>query len=350
MNATRPLVLIVDDNATNIDLLVNTLKPDYRLGIAKNGGSAIAYAAKHKPDLILLDIMMPEMDGFETCERLKGDPETAAIPVIFITAMSETVNKTRGFELGAVDYITKPFHAAEVKARVHTHLSLAEMQRKLASHNLFLEQKVEQKTTEIRDILNASIHAMALMVEIRDPYTAGHQQRVAQLACAIAEKMGLAAEAIEGLRYAGILHDVGKIRIPVSILSRSGELLDAEYEMLKIHPLVSYDILKDIPFPWPVAQTVLQHHERIDGSGYPQGLSGDQIIPEAKILAVADVTEANSSFRPYRPAHGIDAALERLAQQKGVSYDADVVSACLALFAEEAFVFDVKGENEAPMV
>jgi putative two-component system response regulator len=339
MNASPPLVLIVDDNATNIDLLVNTLKDENRLGIAKNGANAIAYALKHKPDLILLDIMMPEMDGFEVCQRLKDDPQTAAIPVIFITAMSETVDKTHGFELGAVDYITKPFHAAEVKARVRTHLSLEAMRQELTSHNVLLEQKVEHKTAEIRDILDASIHAMALMVEIRDPYTAGHQQRVAQLACAIAEKMGLAANTIEGLRYAGILHDVGKIRIPVSILSRSGKLLDAEYEMLKIHPLVSYEILKDIPFPWPVAQMVLQHHERIDGSGYPHGLRGDQILPEARILAVADVIEANSSFRPYRPAHGIGAALERLAEQKGIRYDADAVSACLALFADETFSF-----------
>jgi putative two-component system response regulator len=350
MNASRPLVLIVDDNATNIDLLVNTLKGENRLGIAKNGPNAIAYVAKHKPDLILLDIMMPEMDGYEVCARLKSDPETAVIPVIFITAMSETVNKTRGFELGAVDYITKPFHAAEVKARVRTHLSLEEMRRQLTSHNLLLEHKVEQKTAEIREILNASISAMALMVEIRDPYTAGHQQRVAQLACAIAEKMGLAASTIEGLRIAGILHDVGKIRIPVSILSRSGKLLDAEYEMLKIHPQVSYEILKNVPFPWPVAQIVRQHHERIDGSGYPLGLSGDEILPEAKILAVADVTEANSSFRPYRPAHGIQAALERLAQQKGISYDADVVSACLALFREENFAFNYTGENGDPLV
>ncbi|XPS83461.1 response regulator receiver modulated metal dependent phosphohydrolase [Desulfosarcina variabilis str. Montpellier] len=340
MNELRPLVLIVDDNATNIDLLVNTLKAENRLGIAKNGPNAIAYADKHKPDLILLDIMMPEMDGFEVCERLKDNPETADIPIIFITAMSETVNKTRGFELGAVDYITKPFHAAEVKARVRTHLSLAQMQRQLSSHNILLEQQVEQKTAEIRNILNASIQAMALMVEIRDPYTAGHQQRVAQLACAIAEKLGVAADAIQGLRFAGILHDVGKIRIPVSILSRSGKLLDAEYEMLKIHPLVSYEILKDIPFPWPVAQMALQHHERLDGSGYPHGLSGDQILPEAKILAVADVTEANSSFRPYRPAHGIEAALDRLNQQKGIRYDADAVAACLELFAKKEFTFD----------
>ena len=350
MNASRPLVLIVDDNATNLDLLVNTLKTEYRLGIAKNGPNALEYAVKHKPGLVLLDIMMPEMDGYEVCTRLKTNPETASIPIIFLTAMSETVSKTRGFELGAVDYITKPFHAAEVKARIRTHLSLEEMRLQLESQNVLLENQVAQKTAEIRETLNASIRSMALMVEIRDPYTAGHQQRVAQLACAIAEKMGLDPKTIEGIRIAGILHDVGKIRIPVSILSRAGRLLDAEFEMIKIHPQVSFDILKSIPFPWPVAQIVLQHHERLDGSGYPQGLSGDEILLEARILAVADITEAQSSFRPYRPARGIEAALTKIAQQKGKQYDADAVSACQDLFTREGFTFDSSNENVDPLL
>lgn len=343
MNASRPLVLIVDDNATNIDLLVNTLQTEYRLGVAKNGAKALEYVKKQKPDLVLLDIMMPGMDGFEVCAQLKADPESVTIPIIFITAVTETINKTRGFELGAVDYITKPFHAAEVKSRIRTHLSLEEMRRNLKFQNIFLEEQVARKTAEIRQILNASIRSMAHMLEIRDPYTAGHQQRVAELACAIAEKLGLAPATIDGIRIAGILHDLGKIRIPLSILSRSGKLLDAEYEMLKIHPQVSYDILKDIPFPWPVAQIVLQHHERLDGSGYPQGLKGDDIVKEARILAVADVTEANSSFRPYRPAHGINAALQKLSEQKGRRYDADAVEACLKLFDTDGFTFDTSG-------
>ena len=345
MNPSRPIVLIVDDNATNIDLLVNTLKADYRLGIAKSGPNALDYTQKHKPDLILLDIMMPEMNGYEVCTRLKADPQTASIPIIFITAMTETVSKTKGFALGAVDYITKPFHAAEVKARVHTHLSLEEMRQQLESQNQILAHQVDQKTADIRNMLNASIRSMARMVEIRDPYTAGHQQRVARLACAIAEKVNLAPSAIEGIRMAGILHDVGKIRIPVSILSRAGGLLDAELAMIRIHPVVSFEILKEIPFPWPVAQMVYQHHERLDGSGYPRGIAGDEIIPEAKILAVADVTEAESSFRPYRPARGIEAALAEIAEHKGILYDADAVAACQHLFLRDGFTFDHGNEK-----
>jgi len=340
MNPNRPLVLIVDDNATNIDLLVSTLKESYRLGIAKHGQGALEYAEKYHPSLILLDILMPEMDGYEVCRRLKANPETQSIPVIFITAMQDTLNKTKGFELGAVDYITKPFHATEVKARVQTHITLEEMKAQLRSQNVLLEQKVEHKTAELQEMLNGSISSMAQMVEIRDPYTAGHQQRVAQLACAIAAKMGLSAHVIEGIRIAGLLHDVGKIRIPVSILSRAGQLLDAEHDVIKIHPQIGFEILKNIPFPWPVAHIVFQHHERLDGSGYPLGLRGSDILMEAKILAVADVTEAKSSFRPYRPALGIESALDEIRQHRGNLYDLDVVDACLDLFTKGNFTFD----------
>ncbi|MDL2330237.1 response regulator [Desulfosarcina sp. OttesenSCG-928-A07] len=340
MNPPRPLVLIVDDNTTNIDLLVSTLKSDYRLGIAKNGEKALEYVKKQRPDIVLLDIMMPGMDGYEVCQSLKADPETTAIPIIFITAMNEVTNKTRGFELGAVDYITKPFQAAEVKARIRMHLSIEEMRLELASQNERLEALVSKKTREIQTVFDASICSMATMVEVRDPYTAGHQLRVSQLACAIAEKLELDPDTIEGIRIAGLLHDVGKIRVPVSILSRAGKLLDAEYEMLKIHPQVGFDILTTIPFPWPVAEIVFQHHERLDGTGYPRGLSENQILLETKILTVADVTEAYSSFRPYRPARGIDMAISELVQHRGTHYDPKVVDVCLELFKTGQFIFD----------
>ena len=350
MDGHRPLVLVVDDNATNIDLLVNTLKEEYRLGIAKRGANALEYAEKYRPNLILLDIMMPEMDGYEVCARLKKNPETKSIPVIFITAKSETIDKTKAFEMGAVDYITKPFHTAEVKARVQTHIAMEVMKSQLLSQNALLEQMVEKKTVEIQEMLHGSICSMAMMAEIRDPYTAGHQQRVAQLACAIAEKMGFSAWIIEGIRIAGILHDVGKIRIPVSILNRMGQLLDAELEVIKIHPQISFEILKNIPFPWPCAQMVFQHHERLDGSGYPLGLRGDEMLVESKILAVADVTEATSSFRPYRPAKGLDAALAELRERRGISLDAEAVDACLELFESGAFVFDYDLQKPSPIL
>ncbi len=350
MNDHRSLILIVDDNATNIDLLVNTLKEEYRLGIAKKGMTALEYAAKYHPHLILLDIMMPEMDGYEVCARLKKNPDTRSIPVIFITAKSETADKTKAFEMGAVDYITKPFHTSEVKARVHTHIALGEMKSQLVSQNAQLEQMVEKKTIELQEMLHGSIYSMALMAEIRDPYTAGHQQRVAQLACAIAAKMGLSANVIEGIRIAGILHDVGKIRIPVSILNRMGQLLDAEHEIIKSHPQISFEILKNIPFPWPCAQMVFQHHERLDGSGYPLGIRGDAMLLESKILAVADVTEATSSFRPYRPAQGLEAAFAELKKHRGTALDAKAVDVCLELFDSGAFTFDYDLHRPSPFL
>ncbi|MFV0439072.1 MAG: HD domain-containing phosphohydrolase [Desulfopila sp.] len=345
-----PLVLIVDDNATNIDLLVNTLKDEYRLGIAKRGDTSLDYAAKYQPDLILLDIMMPEMDGYEVCSRLKSDPATSAIPLIFITARSDTVDKTRAFALGAVDYITKPFHAAEVRARVRTHIALKEKKSELMDYNAELELKVQQQTVELKEMLDAAIHSMALMAEIRDPYTAGHQQRVASLARAIAQKMGLSSTVIKGIHIASILHDVGKTRIPVSILNRTGTLLTAEIEVIKIHPQIGFELLKNIPFPWPCAQMVFQHHERLDGSGYPLGIKGKDILLESRILAVADVTEATSSFRPYRPARGIEAALTELKKYREICYDPDVVDSCVELLESGDFTFSASENDTAPFL
>jgi putative two-component system response regulator len=339
MSDLSSLVLIVDDNSTNIDLLVNTLKDDYRLGVAKNGKKALEFVLKHRPDIILLDIMMPEMNGFEVCMQLKADPPSKDIPIIFITALDDAARKLKGFELGAVDYITKPFLAQEVRARVKTHLALKAAQDSLESRNISLEQMVREKTAQLEAMLGATISVITLMAEIRDPYTAGHQQQVARLAVAIAESLGLSKDGIRTVELAGILHDIGKIRIPTSIMSRPGVLLETERELMKIHPQVGYDLLKMIPFPSPVPEIVYQHHERIDGSGYPRGLKGDQILLEAKILAVADVTEAQSSFRPYRPALGIDFALEDLQKNRGKLFDPKVVDTCVALFREGRFSF-----------
>ncbi len=332
MNEHKSLVLIVDDNKINIDLLVKTLNDQYRIGIAKNGKKAIAYAEKFFPDLILLDIQMPEMDGYEVCSYLKSNPQTKDIPVIFITAMADVESKTRGLEIGAVDYVTKPFHASEVTARVKTHLAMNNMREALNAQNFVLEQKVKEKTAFIQEMLGATVQAMALTVESRDPYTAGHMERVAKFACDIAKKMGFKPKDIEAIRFAGLLHDIGKIRIPVAILNRPKKLLNVEFEILKIHPQIGYDILKDIKSPWPFAEIAYQHHERADGSGYPLGLKGDDILPEARILAVADVIEAMSSHRPYRPALGIDAALENIEKNKGNHFDPEVADAAISVF------------------
>jgi putative two-component system response regulator len=249
--------------------------------------------------------------------------------------MNEPEQIARGFKVGAVDYITKPFHAAEVLARVRTHLSIMEMREALNAQNLLLEERVKEKTAALEEMLNATIRTMAMAVEIRDPYTAGHQIRVAALACAIGRKMGLSGHRIDTIHYAGLLHDLGKIRIPAAIINRPGKLLQVERDVINIHPQVGYDLLKNIPFPWPIAEIVYQHHEKLDGSGYPRGLSGDEILMEARILGVADLVEAESSHRPYRPTMGIDSALEEIYKHRGTRYDAAAVDACLSLFRED---------------
>ena len=199
------------------------------------------------------------------------------------------------------------------------------------------ERETRETLKKLRKAMGGIIQAMALTVETRDPYTAGHQRRVSDLARAIAQEMGLPQDQVDGLRMAGIVHDLGKIGIPAEILSKPTQLNDLEIKLLKIHPQLSYDILKDIDFPWPLAQIVFQHHERINGSGYPLGLSGENIYLEARILAVADVVEAIASHRPYRAALGIDKALEEISFNKGVLYDPEVVEACLTLFNEKGY-------------
>lgn len=339
MEKERDLVLIVDDNPTNIDLLINTLKNEYRLGVSINGPRTLDYVSRQKPDIILLDIMMPGMNGFEVCSLLKADPETNDIPIIFITAVDDVSRKIKGFELGAVDYITKPFLAEEVRERVRTHLALKSMREQLEDRNINLESMVKEKTIELEKMLEATISTITRMAEIRDPYTSGHQQRVAELACAIANHMGLPKDKVQAVELAGILHDIGKIRVPTSVMNRPGRLHNAELELLKIHPEVGYDLLKKIPFKLPVADIVYQHHERLDGSGYPSHLKGDQILLESRILAVADVTEAQSSYRPYRPALGIETALNEISKNSGKLYDPTVVEVCLTLFREKLFNF-----------
>jgi putative two-component system response regulator len=348
MEKERDLVLIVDDNPTNIDLLVATLTNDYRLGVSINGPRTLEYVSKQKPDIILLDIMMPGMNGFEVCSRLKADPETVDIPIIFITAVDDVSRKIKGFELGAVDYITKPFLAEEVRERVRTHLALKSMHEQLTDRNVNLELMVREKTIELEKMLEATISTITLMAEIRDPYTSGHQQRVADLACAIAKHMGFSKDNLRAVELAGILHDIGKIRVPTSVMNRPGRLLEIERELLKIHPEVGYNLLKRIPFKLPVAEIVYQHHERMDGSGYPRGLKDDQILLEARILAVADVTEAQSSYRPYRPALGIDVALAEISKNSGMLYDTKVVEVCLSLFKENLFNFGKDSRLQDP--
>ncbi len=229
-----------------------------------------------------------------------------------------------------------------------TNMPMSEGHRNASGHVLVFrdistrvrtEKELKESWEKLHQALEGTIQAMALTIEIRDPYTAGHQRRVSKLSCAIAQQLNMPEIQIEGLRVAGVIHDIGKIYVPAEILSKPGEITAIEYGIIKTHPQVGFDILKTIRFPWPVAQIVLQHHERLDGSGYPLGLVGDQILKESRILTVADIVEAMSSHRPYRPARGIEEALEEITKNKGSYYDREVVDICVRLFRENLFQF-----------
>ena len=331
-------ILAVDDTPASLKLLTELLQAEgYDVRSAIQGELALQAAQIDPPELVLLDIRMPDLDGFEVCRRLKASPVTAHIPVIFVSALTETEDKVRGFALGAVDFVTKPYQREELLARVRTHLEVV----RLRHH---LEDQVEQRTHKLREsreqlqkTLTDVITVLGATVEVRDPYTAGHQRRVAHLAVAIATELQMSPAQIEGLYLASVVHDFGKLRVPAEILNKPGRLNPIEYGLVREHVGIGRDILQTIDFPWPIAETVGQHHERLDGSGYPLGLKGEAICPEARVLAVADVVEAMVSHRPYRPSLGLDAALADITAARGTRYDAQVVDACVRLFREQGY-------------
>lgn len=338
-------IVIVDDNADNLHVLGGMLQQaGFKVRPALSGEMALPAIRTIPPDLILLDIRMPGMDGYEVCARLKADAHSRDIPIIFISALQETEDKLAAFRAGGVDYISKPFQIEEVLARVRAHVQLQRMRRDLEGLVAERTRELQAAVDSLREsrrlygrVMEQTIQAMALTIEKRDPYTAGHQQRVSLLATAIAGEMGLPADRVEGLRLGAAIHDIGKIHLPAEVLSRPGRLSEIEFALIKTHAEVGHDIVAEVDFPWPVAEMILQHHERLDGSGYPRGLRGDAIIVEAQILAVADVVEAMASHRPYRAAQGIDQALAEIRRGAGTIYSPEIVAACLRLFLERGF-------------
>ncbi len=336
--ANRGDILAVDDTPASLRLLTDLLTAEgYKVRSAINGELALRAAIAQPPELILLDVNMPDPDGFEVCRRLKREPQLRAIPVIFVSAMSETTDKLLGFDIGAVDYVTKPFQSEELLARVRTHLELNRLRHQLETLVVERTRSLSESELRLRRHLLDTVSAVAAMVEMRDPYTAGHQRNVARIAVAIAHELQLEPAQIEGLELACTVHDVGKIKVPAEILSRPGKLTEPEFGLIKQHPSAGYEVLKGIDFPWPIAQAVLQHHERLDGSGYPSGLQGSAILLEARIIAVADVIEAMASHRPYRPGLGIAKALAEIEAKRGVQFDAAVVDAALRIFQQQGF-------------
>ena len=522
-------ILIVEDSLIQSAQLKDLLQEHgYWVTVATNGEEGLAAVRERKPDLIISDVIMPGMDGYEMCQAIKHNGELRDIPIILLTVPSDTKDIIRALQAGVDYYLTKPYYENHLLSQVESALArpvrqkskgaeeelevifggerhvltsdrqqmlklllstydnavqqnrkLIQTQRELQKLNEKLQQEIierkqaEEESRRLKDFnegivqnmaegiavedaegriifvnpaaadllgyspeellgqhwtvivppdqhpsvqaayerhvhgetdryelqlvrqdgtsvpvlvsgsprieegrfagtltvftditehkrveeelqrslerlertFNETVQALALAIRTRNPYMAGHQRRVTQLATAIAEEMGLPEEQVEGIRVAGLIHDIGKISVPVEILSNPEGITELEYGIIKAHPQIGYDILKAVEFPWPVAEIVLQHHERLDGSGYPQGLSGDEIMLEARILAVADVVDAMSSHQPYRAARGLDEALEEISQNRGVLYDPGAVGACLKLFKQKGFRLEQEMTN-----
>ena len=522
-------ILIVEDSLIQSAQLKDLLQEHgYWVTVATNGQEGLAAVRERKPDLIISDVIMPGMDGYEMCQAIKHNGELRDIPIILLTVPSDTKDIIRALQAGVDYYLTKPYYENHLLSQVESALArpvrqkskgaeeelevifggerhvltsdrqqmlnlllstyddavqqnrkLIQTQRELQKLNEKLQQEIierkqaEEESRRLKDFnegivqnmaegiavedaegriifvnpaaadllgyspeellgqhwtvivppdqhpsvqaayerhvhgetdryelqlvrqdgtsvpvlvsgsprieegrfagtltvftditehkrveeelqrslerlertFNETVQALALAIRTRNPYMAGHQRRVTQLATAIAEEMGLPEEQVEGIRVAGLIHDIGKISVPVEILSNPEGITELEYGIIKAHPQIGYDILKAVEFPWPVAEIVLQHHERLDGSGYPQGLSGDEIMLEARILAVADVVDAMASHQPYRAARGLDEALEEISQNRGVLYDPGAVGACLKLFKQKGFRLEQEMTN-----
>ncbi len=348
MNKTKPTILVVDDTPDNIDLLRAVLEDDYRTKIAVNGERALKIAnGGDQPDLILLDIMMPGMSGYDVCRALKAHPATCDIPVIFVTAMSEVADEQLGLALGAVDYITKPISAPIVLARIKTQLAMKRVQDFLRDQNHFLESEVERRVREVAALQDVTIHAMASLAETRDSETGNHIRRTSYYVRALAQKVRgnprfsdfLTDKNIELLFKTAPLHDIGKVGIPDHILLKPGRFEPHEMEIMKTHTTKGRDAILaaehelgvEVGFLKYAKEIAYSHHEKWDGSGYPQGLAGEAIPISARLMALADVYDALISRRIYKDGLPHDAAAAIIAAGRGTHFDADLVDAFLQI-------------------
>lgn len=330
-----PRILVVDDEDFVRQLMQDILAMSgHEVRGAKNAKEAREILDQERFELILCDINMPGESGLDFIRHvLKNVPDTAAM---MVTGLSDPMVAEVALDMGVYDYVLKPFDRNTVLIAVANALRRRQLELDNRAYRTRLEEMVAERTArlhesllDVRKALEGSVQAMALTITMRDPYTAGHQQRVAKLSRAIGRRMGLPGERLDALFMAAMIHDIGKISIPAEILSKPGSISRIEYDLIKCHSQVGYDILKNIEYPWPIATIVLQHHERMNGTGYPGGLKGEEILLEARIIAVGDVVEAMASHRPYRPAMGIGQALQEIKGKRGLLYDPEAVDACL---------------------
>ena len=343
MSDLRQRILIVDDERFNINVLVDLLRADYKISVAKNGEQALQRTlADPPPDLVLLDIIMPGLDGYEVCRRLKADDRTRDIPIIFVTAMGDVHDETRGLEIGAVDYITKPISPPIVKARVKTHLTLRRAREFLKHQNQILETMVGERTHELALTQDVTILCMASLAETRDQETGFHIRRTQHYIRALCEKLAsnskfkafLTDEVIELLFKSAPLHDIGKVGVPDSILKKRGPLTPSEIKTMERHAIFGRDAillaekqLGSTSFLRFAREITHSHHEKWDGSGYPEGLRGPEIPISGRLMALADVYDALISKRVYKDAFPHEEASRIIINNRGTHFDPDMVDA-----------------------
>jgi len=325
----KPVVLIVDDAPESIDVLRGVLGADYVVKAAIHGSLALELVQTTPPDLILLDVMMPEMNGFEVCEQLKSHHATLHIPVIFVTTLGDAGSEGRGLELGAVDYLTKPFVPALVRSRVKSHIALYR-------RHISLEHEVSERTRELSETRLEIIRRLGRAGEYRDNETGMHVLRMSHTARLLALRQGMSEAEGDLVLQAAPMHDVGKLGIPDRILLKPDKLTREEWQIMKTHPQIGAEIVGDHPseLMQTARMVALRHHERWDGSGYPHGLSGDAIPRIARLVAVADVFDALLSARPYKQPWTVAATVEEFKAQSGRHFEPASVSALLDILPE----------------
>lgn len=349
--APRATILIVDDDTENLNVLGDLLHPNYDILAAPSGERALQVAAgNEKPDLILLDVLMPGMDGYDVLAHLQKNPATKDIPVIFVTGLDSVSDEERGFELGAVDYITKPYCPPIVMARVHTQLELKRTRDRLANQNAYLEAEVKRRMRDILLVQDITINALAELAEMRDSETGHHIRRTAAYVRVLAERLRthprfsdfLNDNVIDLLTKSAPLHDIGKVGIPDYVLLKHGKLTSEEWEIMKTHSLLGAQAIEravrhanhSTDFLEIARDIAHFHHEKWDGSGYPEGLKSDAIPVPARLMALADVFDALISRRVYKPAMPAEQARDMIVEGREKHFDPDVVDAFLAGYAD----------------
>ncbi|MBF0186778.1 MAG: two-component system response regulator [Magnetococcales bacterium] len=344
--ADKPTILIVDDTPDNLDVLGGILSKEFRVKAALNGERALRIAnSTPRPEIILLDVMMPEMDGYEVCRRLKEDPATQAIPVIFVTAKAKTEDEKMGLEVGAVDYITKPISPPIVELRVRTHLALYNQKREL-------ERMVHERTRQLLDSRMEVIRRLGRAAEFRDNETGLHVIRMSHYSRLIAEALDVSDDWTELVFNAAPMHDIGKIGIPDNVLLKPGKLNAEEWEIMRRHPEYGATIIGEhtSELMQMSREIALTHHEKWDGSGYPNGLKGEEIPLSGRVVAIADVFDALTSERPYKKAWPVSKAVEIIDKDSGTHFDPELTPVFHEILHEAMEIKEQYAEDPSMML